>query len=119
MCIDGGGAVTKTELVRVKVRQHNSAMFVCQPINPKKASNMRRTCQGVIKNNGAIDILGFHCQYHFKVDNCTLLCVQYVFLPTEQAETYLKICVLINHSTYICASLYSHIALQGYNVSPM
>ena len=24
---------------------------------------------------------------------------QYVFLPTEQAETYLKICVLIYHST--------------------
>ena len=30
----------------------------------------------------------------------------YVFLPTEQAETYLKICVLIYHSTYICPSLF-------------
>ena len=30
-----------------------------------------------------------------------------VFLPTEQAETYLKICVLIYHSTYICPSLFN------------
>ena len=30
----------------------------------------------------------------------------YVFLPTEQAETYLKSCVLINHSTYICLCLF-------------
>ena len=33
--------------------------------------------------------------------------VKYVFLPTEQAETCLKICVLINYSTYICPSLFS------------
>ena len=32
---------------------------------------------------------------------------QYVFLPTEQAETYLKIYVLIYHWTYICPSLFS------------
>ena len=32
--------------------------------------------------------------------------VQYVFLPTEQAETYLKISVLIYHLTYICPSLF-------------
>ena len=32
--------------------------------------------------------------------------VQYVFLPTEQAETYPKICVLIYHLTYICPSLF-------------
>ena len=32
---------------------------------------------------------------------------QYVFLPTEQAETYLKICVLIYHSTYIHLSFFS------------
>ena len=31
---------------------------------------------------------------------------RYVFLPTEQAETYLKIYVLIYHSTYICPSLF-------------
>ena len=31
---------------------------------------------------------------------------QYVFLPTEQAETYLKIYVMIYHSTYICPSLF-------------
>ena len=30
----------------------------------------------------------------------------YFFLPSEQAETYLKICVLINYSTYICPSLF-------------
>ena len=30
----------------------------------------------------------------------------YVFLPTEQAETYLKSCVLINYSTYICLCLF-------------
>ena len=31
---------------------------------------------------------------------------QYVFLPTEQAETYLKSCVLINYLTYICLCLF-------------
>ena len=35
-----------------------------------------------------------------------VLFVQYVFLPTEQAETYLKIYVLIYHLTYICPSLF-------------
>ena len=30
----------------------------------------------------------------------------YIFLLTEQAETYLEICVLIYHSTYICPSLF-------------
>ena len=30
----------------------------------------------------------------------------YVYLPTEQAETYLKSCVLINYSTYICLCLF-------------
>ena len=32
--------------------------------------------------------------------------VKYVFLPTEQAKTYLKSCVLINYSTYICLCLF-------------
>ena len=31
---------------------------------------------------------------------------QFEFLATEQAETYLKISVLISHSTYICPSLF-------------
>ena len=31
---------------------------------------------------------------------------KYVYLPTEQAETYLKRCVLINYSTYICLCLF-------------
>ena len=31
---------------------------------------------------------------------------QFEFLATEQAETYLKICVLIYHLTYICPSLF-------------
>ena len=30
----------------------------------------------------------------------------YVYLPTKQAETYLKSCVLINYSTYICLCLF-------------
>ena len=30
----------------------------------------------------------------------------YVYLPTEQAETYLKRCALINCSTYICLCLF-------------
>ena len=34
-----------------------------------------------------------------------VLFAQYVFLPTEQAETYSKIYVLIYHLTYICPSL--------------
>ena len=36
-----------------------------------------------------------------------VLFVQYVFLPTKQAETYLKIYVLICHSTYIYPSFFS------------
>ena len=32
--------------------------------------------------------------------------VKYVYLPTEQAETYLKRCVLINYSIYICLCLF-------------
>ena len=35
-----------------------------------------------------------------------VLFVQYVFLPTKQAEIYLKIRVLIYHLTYICPSLF-------------
>ena len=31
---------------------------------------------------------------------------QFEFLATEQTETYLKISVLISHSTYICPSLF-------------
>ena len=31
---------------------------------------------------------------------------KYVYLPTEQAETHLKSCVLINYSTYICLCLF-------------
>ena len=30
----------------------------------------------------------------------------YVYITTEQAETYLKRCVLINYSTYICLCLF-------------
>ena len=35
-----------------------------------------------------------------------VLFVQYVFLPTKQAETYPKIYVLMYHLTYICTSLF-------------
>ena len=35
-----------------------------------------------------------------------LLFVQHVYIPTEQAQTYLKFFVLIYHLTYICASLF-------------
>ena len=35
-----------------------------------------------------------------------VLFVQYVFLPTKQAETYSKIYVLMYHLTYICTSLF-------------
>ena len=35
-----------------------------------------------------------------------LLFVQYVFLPAEQTDTYLKIYVLMYHSKYICPSLF-------------
>merc|ERR1712004_207845 len=62
-----------------------------------------------------------HCTtlYHI-VPHCTTLCHivpycttlhnvhfgYYVYLPTEQADTYLKSCVLINYSTYICLCLF-------------
>ena len=35
-----------------------------------------------------------------------VLFVQYVFLPTEQSETYFKIFILIFDSTYICPDLF-------------
>ena len=35
-----------------------------------------------------------------------VLFVQYVFLPAEQTDTYLKIYVLMYHSKYICPSLF-------------
>ena len=37
---------------------------------------------------------------------CCLYSMFNVFLPTEQADTYLKIYLLIYHSTYICPSLF-------------
>ena len=37
---------------------------------------------------------------------CCLYSMFNVFLPTEQAETYLKIYLLIYPSTYICPSLF-------------
>ena len=36
----------------------------------------------------------------------SVLFVQYVFIPTEQADTYPKNYVSIHHLTYICASLF-------------
>ena len=45
-------------------------------------------------------ILHAHCTLH------NVLFGQYVFLPTEQAANYLKIYVLIYHSTYICPTLF-------------
>ena len=33
---------------------------------------------------------------------------KYVYLATKRAETYLKICVLIYHLTYICPSLFDY-----------
>ena len=57
----------------------------------------------------------FHWVWFFRMRkyNNRILCLalhnvlfaQYVFLPTEQAETYSKIYVLIYHLTYICPSL--------------
>ena len=59
-----------------------------------------------------------HCQHDFDPGDVTLILwclmstlhnvhfVKYVFLPTEQAETCLKSCVLINYSTYICLGLF-------------
>ena len=35
-----------------------------------------------------------------------VLFVQYVFLPTEQSETYFNIFILIFDSTYICPDLF-------------
>ena len=35
-----------------------------------------------------------------------VLFVQYVFLPTEQTETYFKICILTYDLTYICPGLF-------------
>ena len=35
-----------------------------------------------------------------------VLFVQYIFLTTEQPQTYLKICVWVSHLTYICPILF-------------
>ena len=47
-----------------------------------------------------------HCVEYQVVAVHNVLFGQYVLLPTEQAETYLKIYDLIYHSTYICPSLF-------------
>ena len=51
----------------------------------------------------------FHIGHtHVKMTTRTVhnvLFVRYAFLPTEQAETYLKICILINHSSYNLSQL--------------
>ena len=46
------------------------------------------------------------CQPYTRTALHNVYFVQYVFLPTEQSETYLKIWVLIYHLTYICPSLF-------------
>ena len=46
-----------------------------------------------------------------------VLFVQYVFLPTKQAETYLKIYVLIYNLTYICTSLFDWRENMIYNMN--
>ena len=35
-----------------------------------------------------------------------VLLVQYIFLTTEQAQTYLKFFVLVSHLTYVCPILF-------------
>ena len=47
-----------------------------------------------------------HCEHSIVGTMHNVYFVQYVFLPTEQAETYLKMCVLIYHSTCICPNLF-------------
>ena len=46
-----------------------------------------------------------------------VLFVQYVFLPTKQAETYSKIYVLMYHLTYICTSLFDWRENMIYNMN--
>ena len=51
----------------------------------------------------AMDVLQMQMQH------CTMCCLGSMFyLATKQAETYLKICVLIYHLTYICPSLFDY-----------
>ena len=43
---------------------------------------------------------------HISISVHNVLFVQYVFLPTEQTETYFKICILTYDLTYICPGLF-------------
>ena len=47
----------------------------------------------------------------------SVLFVQYVFIQTEQAETYPKIYVLMYHLTYICTSLFDWRENMIYNMN--
>ena len=73
-----------------------SSILLCQRV-PKKVTTFA-------KQNMAISVF---IMYPITFPLHNVLFVQYVFLPTEQAETYLKIYVLIYRSTYICLNLFS------------
>ena len=59
-----------------------------------------------------LDLIVFNARrvYNIKVSSPSplhnVLFVQYVFLPTEQTETYFKICILTYDLTYICPGLF-------------
>ena len=67
----------------------------------------------IFRNNRlSLQNLKFKLKLSYKSASCKSATVHnvhfglYVFLPTKQAETYLKSCVLINYSTYICLYLF-------------
>ena len=61
-----------------------------------------------------IETVIFSVLQHPPVHN--VLFGQFEFLTTERAETYLKICVLISHLTYICPSSFDCEELVEKNV---
>ena len=56
---------------------------------------------GLAKENTLLQFIHDQRKYDEQVPLHNVLFGQYVFLPTKQAETYLKIYVLMYHLTYI------------------
>ena len=61
---------------------------------------------GLAKENTLLQFIHDQRKYDEQVPLHNVLFGQYVFLPTKQAETYLKIYVLMYHLTYIWTSLF-------------
>ena len=84
-------------------------LFCCSPLSLLIKGNNYLQCTGTIPYRDKKHPCVFPQVAVLIILVCTLHNVhfgKYVYLPTEQAETYLKRCVLIDYSTYICLCLF-------------